>query len=135
MPNQLTDKVAIVTGGSSGIGRAAAIELARAGAKVVVAARRTDQGEATVAAITGAGGTAVFHQTDVTEPDQVKALVERAVTDFGGLHIAFNNAGTEGTLAPFVEDNIENVQNVFAVNVKGLWLSMKYEVPAIVASG
>jgi NAD(P)-dependent dehydrogenase (short-subunit alcohol dehydrogenase family) len=92
----LTGKVAIVTGGTSGIGRAAAIAYAQQGAKVVVAGRRVAEGEETLSMIKAAGGDAVFVQTDVTQTADVKAMVDRAVAVFGRLDIAFNNAGVFG---------------------------------------
>ena len=89
------DKVVLVTGGTSGIGRETAVQFARAGAKVVIAGRRKAEGEAVVAEIKSAGGTALFVQTDVTSEDQVRNLVEQTVSEFGHLDIAFNNAGVE----------------------------------------
>ncbi|MEG4058746.1 MULTISPECIES: SDR family NAD(P)-dependent oxidoreductase, partial [unclassified Microcoleus] len=92
----LKDKVALVTGGTSGIGRATAIAYAQQQAKVVVVSRRMDEGEETVRLIKEAGGEAIFVQADVTKEADVKAMVDKAVGVFGRLNIAFNNAGTVG---------------------------------------
>ena len=105
MGQRLNGKVAVVTGGNSGIGRAAAIALAREGAMVVIGARRAAEGEAVAEEIRAAGGEALFLKTDVTNRTEVDALVSAAVEKYGKLDIAFNNAGTEGAgLAPVVED-------------------------------
>jgi NAD(P)-dependent dehydrogenase (short-subunit alcohol dehydrogenase family) len=127
-------KVALVTGGTSGIGRETAIQFAKAGAEVVLAGRRIDAGEAVVNEITSAGGAAHFVQTDVTKEDQVKRLVEETVEHFGRLDIAFNNAGIEhgGPVTEFAE---EDYRKVFDINVLGIFLSQKYEIPAMLESG
>ena len=93
-------KVALVTGGGSGIGRATAIAFAREGAKVVIGDRNVQRGEETVSMIRDAGGTASFQRTDVVVAGDIKALVDHAVTTYGRLDIAFNNAGTEGDVRP-----------------------------------
>src|SRR4051795_13376109 len=99
MPEQSMDRVALVTGASSGIGKATAIAFARTGAKVVVAARSTKEGEAVVATIKQAGGEAIFVQTDVSKVNDVKRLIERTVDIYGRLDWACNNAATVGDLA------------------------------------
>lgn len=132
----LQNKVALVTGGTSGIGRAAALALADSGASVVIGARRTSEGQALVREIEAAGGRAAFRETDVTDPAQVQALVDTAVKEFGGLDIAFNNAGIEGeALAPLVEESPENLRRVMEVNFFGVWNSMKAEIPALTERG
>jgi NAD(P)-dependent dehydrogenase (short-subunit alcohol dehydrogenase family) len=132
----LEGKVALITGGTSGIGRGAAIALAQAGASVVIGARREAEGAALVKEIEAADGRAVFLKTDVTDAAQVSALVDTATREFGGLDIAFNNAGIEGAgLLPLVEESEENVRNVMEVNFFGVWNSMKAEVPALIARG
>src|SRR5260370_15329104 len=98
MNTSLENKVAVVTGGTSGIGKAAALALAKAGAKVVVAGRRENEGNAVVEAIEKAGGKALFVRADVMREADGKALVANTLADFGGLDIAFNNAGTEGQM-------------------------------------
>ena len=128
-------KVAIVTGGTSGIGRAAAVAFAREGAKVVVAGRRTGEGEQTVRLIRDEGGEGIFVPTDVTQESQVKSLIGRTLEQFRRLDFAFNNAGVEQGPTPFLEQSVQTFDQVMAVNVKGVWLSMKHEIPALVKSG
>jgi len=128
-------KVVLVTGGTSGIGRATAIAYAREGAKVVVSGRRESEGQETVNLIRKAGGEAVFIQADVAIAADVESLVKRTVETFGGLHIAFNNAGLEETPTPFEQQTEENYDKVIDTNVKGMFLSLKHEIPAIIASG
>lgn len=127
-------KVALVTGGGSGIGRAAALALARSGAAVVIGNRNADQGEAVVAEIVSAGGKARFQRTDVSKSADVKALVTHALTSFGRLDLAFNNAGMEGEKKPLHEQGEEQAAQVFAVNVQGLFWSMMFEVEAMLAN-
>lgn len=127
-------KVVLVTGGTSGIGRETAIQFAKQGAKVVVAGRRTEEGEAVVREIEAAGGEGRFVQTDVTKEDQVKHLVEETVRHYGRMDIAFNNAGIEQT-APITEFTEADYRKVFDINVLGVFLSQKYEIPAMLKSG
>src|SRR5712692_2595810 len=96
----LKGKVGIVTGGGTGIGRATALAMAKAGAAIVIGNRDAAKGEEVVALIQQAGGRAVFQKTDVSEPDDVKALVDKAVAEFGRLDVAFNNAGIDGEQVP-----------------------------------
>lgn len=134
--NSLRNKVALVTGGTSGIGRAAAITLAKAGAAVVIGARREAEGAALVKEIEASDGRAVFLKTDVTDKAQVAALVAKAVDEFGGLDIAFNNAGIEGDgLRPLSEETEDNLRQVMEINFFGVWNSMKAELPAMTARG
>lgn len=136
MTRQLDGKVAVITGGSSGIGKATALAFAREGAKVVIGARRESEGEAVAQEIRDAGGAAIFVKTDVGDPAQVEALVRRAVDTYGQLDIAFNNAGTEGErLAPIVEDTEDNIRTIFDVNVLGVWHSMRAQIPHLVEQG
>src|ERR1043166_5308008 len=128
-------KVALVTGGGSGIGRATAIAFAREGAKVVIGNRNAERGEETVAMIRKAGGEASFQRTDVLVTKDIEALVNRAVSKFGGLDLAFNNAGIEGDIAPLTDQTEANYDAVMNVNVKGVWLSMKYEIPRMLQRG
>ena len=134
--NSLQNKVALITGGTSGIGRAAAIALARAGASVAIGARREEEGAELVKEIEALDGRAIFRKTDVTDGAQVSALVTAAVSEFGGLDIAFNNAGIEGAgLIPLAEETEENLRQIMDVNFYGVWNSMKAELPALTERG
>jgi NAD(P)-dependent dehydrogenase (short-subunit alcohol dehydrogenase family) len=132
-------QVALVTGGSSGIGRATALAFARAGARVVVAGRNIQRLEETVRLIQEEGGEAIYVQADVTRADQVCRMVEEAVAAFGRLDAAFNNAGgyrLVGGKRGLTADLDEVVwDRVVAVNLKGVWLSMKYEIEQMLAQG
>ncbi len=129
MEKSLAGKVAIVTGGSAGIGRATALALADAGAKVVVAARRSEQGEETAALIRTRGGEAVFVGADVMKAADVEALVAKAVATYGRLDIACNNAGIAGPHLVFTADFPEpDWDMVIGTNLKGVWLCLKYEI-------
>ena len=135
MTKEFEGKVALVTGGGSGIGRATALAFAREGAKVVIGNRNEKRGEETVAMIRKAGGEASFQRTDVLVTKDIEALVNHAVSKYGGLDLAFNNAGVEGDVAPTAEQTEENYDAVMDVNVKGVWLSMKYEIPRMLERG
>jgi NAD(P)-dependent dehydrogenase (short-subunit alcohol dehydrogenase family) len=129
-------KVALVTGGGSGIGRATALAFAREGAKVVIANRNVQRGEQIVSTIHDAGGTASFRRTDVSVAAEVEAVVDYAMTTYGRLDLAFNNAGIEGDVKPTLVDQTEaNFDAVMDINVKGVWLSMKYEIPRMLEQG
>lgn len=130
----MSGKVAIVTGGSSGIGRAAAIELARQGAKVVVAARRESEGEETVQQVEAAGGEGFFIKTDVTKAADIEALINQTLQAYSRLDCVFNNAGS-GKAASLVELSEQGWDLELNVNLKAVWLSMKYEIPAMLKSG
>jgi NAD(P)-dependent dehydrogenase (short-subunit alcohol dehydrogenase family) len=132
---QFTNKVAIVTGGGSGIGKAAALELAGQGAAVVIANRNKQAGEQTVQEIKAAGGTATFIQTDVSNEAQVKHLVEQTVAIYGRLDMAFNNAGIEQPPMPLTEQTEALYHQVMDINVKGVWLCLKHQIPAMLAHG
>ncbi|WP_088889204.1 SDR family oxidoreductase [Leptolyngbya ohadii] len=135
MSQQLSGKVALVTGGTSGIGRATAIAYAQQQAKVVVVGRRMDEGEETVQLIKEAGGEAIFVQADVTKEADVQAMVDKAVSVFGRLDIAFNNAGTVGENPSLIEQTEAEYERMMNVNVKGVWLSMKYEIAQMLKQG
>jgi NAD(P)-dependent dehydrogenase (short-subunit alcohol dehydrogenase family) len=131
----LDGKIALVTGGGSGIGRAAALTFAREGAKVVVADIVVDGGEETVRMIKEADGDAVFVKTDVSQAAEVEAMVNKTVETYGRLDCAFNNAGIEGVQAPIIENPEENWDRVININLKGVWLCMKYELPQMLKQG
>jgi NAD(P)-dependent dehydrogenase (short-subunit alcohol dehydrogenase family) len=131
----MDQKVAIVTGGSSGIGRATAVALAKQGAKVTVAARRSKEGEETVRLIKEAGSDGIFVKTDVANENDVRSLVEKTVKQYNGLDYAFNNAGIEEMTTPLVDQTSEVFDQIMNVNVKGVWLSMKYEIPEMIKTG
>lgn len=136
MPADLQNKHALVVGASSGIGSAIALCLAQAGASVVVAARRKNEAEALVAKIRARGGSACYLPVDVGNTAAVQSLIAAAVTEYGPLHIAVNNAGIEGT--PFVPtaDYDETVFDaVIDTNLKGMWRCMKYEIPQMAEGG
>src|SRR5256714_1438798 len=136
MNTSLKNKVALVTGGTSGIGEAAALHLAKEGAKVVIAGRRESEGQAVVKAIEKAGGQALFVKTDVSREADVKALVDKTLATFGRLDFAFNNAGVEGTAGLTTDKQTEeNYRRTFDINVLGLVFSMKHEIPAILKNG
>jgi NAD(P)-dependent dehydrogenase (short-subunit alcohol dehydrogenase family) len=126
--------VAIVTGGSSGIGRAAALEFAKAGANVAIAARRVQEGEETVRQAQEAGGNAIFVQTDVTKAEDVKALVDKTLQTYNRLDYAFNNAGF-GKTVRLVEQSESNWDWEIDVNLKAVWLSLKHQIPAMLQTG
>jgi len=128
-------KTALVTGGGTGIGKATALAFARAGASVVIGNRNAEKGEATVSEITAAGGQATFRRTDVSQEADVQALVQTAVDTYGGLDIAFNNAGYFAPAAPTAEAAVAEFDQVVAVNIRGVFLCMKYEIPEILKRG
>jgi NAD(P)-dependent dehydrogenase (short-subunit alcohol dehydrogenase family) len=132
---EFSGKVALVTGGTSGIGRAAAVAFAREGAKVVVAGRRDAQGEETVRLVRAQGGEGIFVQADVAQESDVKNLIGRTLEKFGRLDIAFNNAGVEQIPTPLTQQTVESYDQVMNINVKGVWLSMRQEIPAMLKSG
>ena len=125
----MKDRVALVTGGGSGIGRASAVAFAGEGAMVCVADVDTQGGESTVQKIKEADGEAIFIKADVSKAAEVESLIEKIVKVHGRLDCAFNNAGIIGDLALTTECTEENWDRVLGVNLKGVWLCMKYEVP------
>jgi NAD(P)-dependent dehydrogenase (short-subunit alcohol dehydrogenase family) len=128
-------RVALVTGAGNGIGRASAIVFAREGARVVVADVAVEAGEETVRLIQKAGGEAIFVAADVSRSDQVSALVEKALSTYGKLDVAHNNAGIEGPIARIPDCPEADWDRTIEINMKGVWLCMKYEIPAMLKAG
>ena len=135
MSGRVEGKVALVTGGGSGIGRATALVFAREGAKVVVADVTETGGLETVEQVTAAGGAATFVRADVSNPAEVEAMVSRAVKVYGQLDCAFNNAGIEGSGKATTACTEEDFNRTIAVNVTGVWLCMKYEIRQMLEQG
>lgn len=135
MTGSMDGKVALVTGAGSGIGREAAILLARRGARVLVADLDEASGKTTVQLIEAAGGTAVFLLTDVTREDDARNLVEEAVRQFDRLDYALNNAGSDGDILPLEEQKREKFLRVLDVNLMGVFYGMKYQLPVMAAKG
>lgn len=128
----LNGKVAIVTGASSGLGEAAARLMAAEGARVVLAARRDDQGLAVERAIKEAGGEALFVRTDVTKRADIEALVDRTVSTFGRLDCAVNNAGITGpVMVPIADVEEEQWDELMNTNLRAVWMCMKFQIPAM----
>jgi len=133
--NRLDGKIALVTGGSSGIGRAAALAFAREGAKVVIADVLVEGSEETVQMIEKSGGQAIFFRTDVSKPAEVEALIKETVETCGRLDCAFNNAGIGGGGVATAECTEEEWDRVMNINLKGVWLCMKYEIQRMLEQG
>jgi len=133
--NGIQDSVAIVTGASSGIGRAAAQRFAEEGASVVAADVDTDGGSETVETIRDDGGEATFVATDVSDRDEVNAMVDEAVDRYGGLDFAFNNAGIEGRNDSLVDQSDDDWERVIDINLKGVFLGLQAEIPAMLDDG
>lgn len=131
----LADKVAIVTGGSSGIGRATVFEMVAEGAKVVIADVDEKGGEATAKEVRNNGGSAVFLRTDVASEADVSAMVERSLSEFGRLDAAYNNAGIEGEQALLPDQDMADVQRVFDIMINGVYLCLQKQIPAMLEFG
>jgi NAD(P)-dependent dehydrogenase (short-subunit alcohol dehydrogenase family) len=131
----MSEQVVLVTGALAGIGRATATAFARDGASVVVSGRRDAQGEALAAELRGLGGRALYLHADVAVEDDVRALVEGAVTIFGRLDVAVNNAGYTGSPGPLTTQTAQAYDTVFNTNVRGLLFALKYELRVMVEQG
>ncbi len=132
---ELENKVAIVTGAASGIGRSTALALAREGARVVVSDVAEAGGRETARLIEQQGGEAIFVNTDVSDPGAVKALVDKAVETYGRLDVMVNNAGIGGEAALLADYSLESWDRVIGINLSGVFYGMKYAIPAMLASG
>ena len=135
MAGVLEGRVALVTGGGSGLGRASALVFVREGAKVVIADVQTKGGYETVRMIKEINGEAIFIEADVTKAAEVEAAVQAAIATFGGLDCSLNGAGVEGPIATTTELTEEGWDQVLDVNLKGVWLCMKHEIPAMLQRG
>ncbi|WP_416393516.1 MULTISPECIES: SDR family NAD(P)-dependent oxidoreductase [unclassified Curtobacterium] len=133
--NRFENKVALVTGAGSGMGRATAVLLAKEGAAVTVVGRRANKLAEVVDEITAAGGRALAVTGDVANPDDLQNAVVRTVEEFGALHYAVNNAGVTGTASSLHEESIEDFQRVINTNFSSIFYSLKYEIPAILEAG
>ena len=129
------NNVALITGGTTGIGLAVAIRLAAEGASIAITGRRADVGAEAVAAIEAAGGTAIFVQGDVSVAADAERMVNETLDAFGRLHIAVNNAGIGGQFTRTHELDEDYFDDVINIDLKGVWLSMKYELPAMLDGG
>ena len=136
MGTRFAVRVALVTGATSGIGKETALQFAREGAHVVLAARRAELGRALEKEISGLGGEALFVETDVTRADSLANMVDAALKRFGRLDCAFNNAGIAGdAMKPTADHTLENWNAVIATNLTGVFASMKFEIPAMLKNG
>jgi NAD(P)-dependent dehydrogenase (short-subunit alcohol dehydrogenase family) len=135
MAGQLDGKVALVTGGGSGIGRATCLAMAREGAQVMVADIVVEGGHETVSLVKNAGGEATCIRADVSQASEVEAMVKQTIETYGRLDCAFNNAGIEGPVCSTVEYTEEDFDRVVAIDLTGVWLCMKYEIPAMLQHG
>ena len=135
MTAELHGKIGIVTGGTSGIGRDTAVLFAKTGAKVVVAGRREAKGKKTLDLVRVAGGDGLFVQTDVSRATEVQVLVRKTVEKFGRLDVAFNNAGIEGAWSPIAEQSEKDWDRTIDINLKGVWLCLKYEIQQMLKQG
>lgn len=133
--SRFRDKVAIITGGAAGIGADTTRLFAKGGARIVIADLPNSPGEELAQEIRDNDGRALFIACDVTNPAQVESMVAQTVEEFGGLHIAVNNAGIGGALAPTADYTLEDWKRVIDINLNGVFYSMKYEIPALLDSG
>jgi NAD(P)-dependent dehydrogenase (short-subunit alcohol dehydrogenase family) len=129
------DQVVLVTGGNAGIGRATAIAFARRGAKIVVADWKEDNNQETLQLVKQAGSEGIYIQCDVSKTQEVKTMMDKILAEYGRLDFAFNNAGIEGSMATVQDCSEDNWDKTIAVNLKGVWLCMKHEIPQMLRQG
>lgn len=132
---KMQDKVILITGGSSGMGRATAVLFAKEGARVVIASRGEERGNQALQEIKRLGGEGIFVKADVSKEDQVEAMVDKTVSEYGHLDFAFNNAGVEGKGARLAKETMDMWNNIMEINLKGVWLCMKYEILQMLRQG
>jgi NAD(P)-dependent dehydrogenase (short-subunit alcohol dehydrogenase family) len=132
---QFQAKVVLITGGTSGIGRAAAVAFAHEGASVAIAGRRVEEGNETLRLVQAEGSEGLFIRADISKSADVESMLATVLSRFGRLDAAFNNAGVEDAAAPFHEQTVENYDRVMGINVKGLWLSMQAEIRQMLKQG
>lgn len=135
MTKALENRVALITGGTTGIGRDTAVLFAKEGAKVVFTGRREAEGSQTLNLLRAAGGDGLFLKSDVSKAAEVQSVVQKTVQKYGRLDVAFNNAGVEGQLLPLTEQTEENWDYVHGINLKGVWLCLKYEIQQMLKQG
>jgi len=135
MDYHFKDKVAFITGASSGIGKATALAFAKEGAHVVLADVNDSEGKLVEDAITSQGGRALYVHCNVASAENVKAAIEQTVKAFGKIDIAFNNAGIEGVSKPTADLSEEDWDKTLSINLKGVWLCMKYQIPYMLKQG
>jgi NAD(P)-dependent dehydrogenase (short-subunit alcohol dehydrogenase family) len=133
--SDLSGRTAVVIGATAGIGQATAQAFAAAGANVVVAGLGVAQGSAIAAELRAGGARAVFVEADVTREADVAAVMARAESEFGRVHAAVNNAGIEGRFGPVQDATSDDFDRIIGVNLKGVWLGLKYEIPHMLAHG
>lgn len=131
----LENKVAIITGAGSGIGKAISLLYAKEGAKIVVSDIDEKSGNEVVSQIKEGGGEAAFMKADTSKPDDSKSLAEQAVKQFGGLHVVVNNAGIGGPISPLGEYPIDGWDKVISINLSGVFYGLRYQIPAMLKSG
>jgi NAD(P)-dependent dehydrogenase (short-subunit alcohol dehydrogenase family) len=135
MAHHHANKVVLITGGASGIGEATAIKFANEGAKVVISDIQEDKGKQLVDKIKQKGADAIFIKADVSKEEDVRSLVKSIVDHYGRLDYAFNNAGIEGEQTPTHEATMDNFDKIMQINVKGVWMCMKYEIEQMLKQG
>lgn len=132
---RFTQRTVLITGGGTGMGKAAALRFGREGANVVIAGRRPAELNQVAEEITAAGGIALAIPTDVSDAQQVEALVKKTVATFGALHMAWNNAGVLGTFTPVQDMSLADFDTVMATNLRGVFACLKYELAAMLETG